>query len=329
VLTPTIKVQISAQIESAIQTRRIHWRYADVVEWPLAIGKLSAKVRFVPTFAYRQLLYDSPDVVDRMPGCRLCAARTDQVNEITISPPRAASSWFERFEAVFELRHNNFPYFDGQFLVATRDHIATFGMEHYELLLRFLSNTRFAAAAVQIEGSGATIPDHAHIAVCDEPLPIFELEAVPCERSSGTTVGNLIGYPGSAYVVAGGGYRQRAERITSLTESILDAGYSFNLFIDHGESVYLVPRSSEYASSIGRKMGSVEVAGVYLGNALGADTRDITELEALIQARCASMTPEAFLDALRETVVASGVLSFSSIFDKPPRARPTRTGTAS
>lgn len=299
---PAVRARIAALIDAEIGAGRIFWDAGRVVDSPMPLGALPAKVRFVPTFAYRQLLYDGP--ARDAAACRLCAALSGGDGELPLTAaawaPGPVPEWWERFDALFALRHNNFPYFAVQFMVAAREHVESFSVEHLRVILEFMRATDIGAAAMQVAGSGATIPDHAHISVFDEPLPLF---ALPRRRVAGgaVTVEAADGHPSAVFVVRTREDVEGAARlIASATAALTRAGYSHNLFLERGGDAYIVPRRLELAPSIERKVGSVEMAGVYLGNALGAQTTDLAALEEVIRARCAAVSPTRYEAALAE-----------------------------
>lgn len=291
-------------ITEAVAAGKVFWGRQDVVDSALQTGALKCKVRYVPDFAFRQLLYDAPDAVPKE-GCRLCPAVVRAEAEVPLEDVRAQLAglgWWSRFDSHFALQVNNFPYFDGQLVAITREHRSTLTPPDYRVILEFLAATRFRTAALQVGGSGATIPEHAHITLADESLPIFDLPRPPIGDDRDADVALAEGYPGGLLVIAGGGIPDRVAVLAGLLEDLQRRRIAFNLFADDAAVVYLVPRLAEYSPAIARKIGSVEVAGVFLGNALGATTRDVNRLRGLIRARCEAMTPEQFLTALRQTV---------------------------
>ena len=301
---------VRAEIDRAVREGRVFWQRDGVVDSPLSTGPLRSKVRYVPDFAFRQLLYDAPETppVDR---CRLCAAVDRAEGRLRpgsrVENALASVGWWRRFDGSFAVRLNNFPYFEGQLVVITREHRAAMSPCDYRILLEFMTATGLRAAAMQVAGSGATIPEHAHITLADESLPIFGLPARPTVPADRATVDLVPGYPGTLLVISGGGIPHRVELLAGLLDDLDRRGLAFNLFVNDLGSVYLIPRSAECSGAIERKIGSVEVAGVFLGNALGADTRDVERLRRLIRARCDAMTGERFLTALKQTVCPPAV----------------------
>jgi hypothetical protein len=289
---PQVKREIQRQIHAAVGSQLVYWDAAGVEDRPLQIGGMQAKVRYVPTFAFRQLLYDLPG--SRSTGCRLCAA------------PRVADLQLESmsdrgdFRRLFSLRHNNFPYFESQFLVVRRGHRPYFTTDEYRSLLEFLRYSGFESAAMQVAGSGATIPEHAHISVYDERVPIYDLGYRAIARCGGVVISHATNYPGLLIRLTGGPLRARAELISAFSSQFLRDKLSFNLYLTCSASVYLVPRRTEYSAVIDRKMGSVELAGVFLGNALGVTESDVATLQRTIKSRCDAIDARTFQAALLE-----------------------------
>jgi hypothetical protein len=321
----SVKDLIAGQIDAATRECRIHWDGPRVVDRPMPIGPLPARVRFVPTFAYRQLLYDSPVNRGPLTGCRLCHGLEDTANEIRLPPDAldpADRRWLDELQRRLLLRHNNFPYFRSQLLLARPEHVEAFASTHHHGLLDFMQRTGFRSAAMQVSGSGATIPHHAHISVSDESLPIFEMPVEPWTTVGTIRFGRVCGYPGALYVVGGGRVIERARWLRRLVRRVTSAGLSYNLFLTARGSAYLLLRSAEFSPSIQRKVGSVEAAGVFLGNALGVASQDLDELEAVIRDRCDQMTASQFLAALVETVCGWGAARFLESYILRPRPIP-------
>lgn len=300
-----VKEALLSQIAFAIGRGEVHWDFDRVKDSSLQVDCLPSIVRFVPTFAFRQLFYDAPSVVDE--DCRMCTVLASE-GELRMQEPAGASEWLEEFAQLFSLRHNNYPYFSGQLLMASRVHKPVLDSADIRHVLTFFRRIGFASGAMQIKGSGATIPEHAHLSVCEESLPIFRLRIKDRCSAGSVLFGSLEGYPGAIYVVRGGGETERARWICQLSETVISWGYSYNLYVAPSGAAYLALRVAEFSSAIDRKVGSVEVAGVYLGNALGAASRDLAELEEIIRVRCASVSHKRFEAALRETVAEIGVL---------------------
>ena len=161
----------------------IYWNYKDVKDHYFVLNKFKGKKRFVPTFAYRQVLYDTGDSKNA-PVCRLCKNIKIGTNSVKLplqlAGDRPTRQWFTDFRKLFDIEVNNFPYFNKQILVCPKRHELFFSKKDLHLLFRFMRYSRFKSALMQIVGSGATISDHAHISICDEDLPIFYLKRQKC-----------------------------------------------------------------------------------------------------------------------------------------------------
>lgn len=298
----SIKNSISQQLNGK---NDIYWNHNEVEDYSFNLNKFRAKKRFVPTFAYRQLLYDGSKIKNKS-ICRICknirrksnSIKWPLINDVN----RLSNHWFVDFCELFDIEFNNFPYFNKQILICSKKHILFFSKKYFELIFDFMHYSKFKSALMQIEGSGATILDHAHISICDENLPIFYLEKKKCFESEGVNIFKTIDYPGSLYIIQSKDIIKKALYINILTREIRKYEFSYNLYIDKKNTVYIILRKSEFSKHINRKIGSVEAAGIYLGNALGSKTRKVKVLEKLIRNRCDKMTAENFLISLEETV---------------------------
>jgi hypothetical protein len=300
--TLTVNQEILAWVEGAIADGRVHWEQGGVVDRPLYPTGLSGKVRFVPTFAYRKVFYDgaSPE-----PGCPFCTvlgrreSRQFTLRLATISQQRFA----HQFDASFALCLNNFPYFRSQVTLVARRHRPTFSPEEYALIMDFMRWSKLRAGIMQLAGSGASIPDHAHLAVFDEPLPLFGAARRVLAVNDDVLVYVCTDYPGIAYFISHGTVVDRARQVHRLFATIVSWGLSLNLYFDAAGSVFVIPRTRRRGLSLDRKMGAAPMAGVYLGYAENADTQDIEALKAMIWASCQELTAAQWSQALTETTL--------------------------
>jgi hypothetical protein len=312
-----IRRALATQLDRAIEVGSVYWDRRRVRDFPLPLGPFLGGVRCVPTFAYKQVLYDSAEAAAGWSECRLCEAVADPANVLRLPPSQ--EEWRERFDALFDVLANNFPFCDRQIIVSRRDHAPLFAREHYRSVLDFMHHSGFQAAAMQIPGSGATVPDHAHISVADESLPIFGVRLEEVAEQDGVTLFRLPAYPGSAYAFRATTTEALAGCVSRLGDETLRRGNSFNFFAT-ADRAYLVLRKQEYARVIGRNLGNIEVSGIYLGNARGAKTREIDALVRLIEERCAEITSQRFLAALRESVCSVEEGRWVESFFRDPRA---------
>jgi phosphoglycolate phosphatase-like HAD superfamily hydrolase len=297
--------RIASAIDAGVREQRIHWTKELVHDRRLDLTPLSAIVRYVPTFAERQLYYDGP--ADRGPPhapCRLCTlVQEDAAPRIRVGTP----DWVERrewsrFDRRFVLVPNHFPYLDLQVLAATRRHAVMITAAELTTLATVFLQSGLRSVLMQVEGSGATVPEHAHMSLSAEPLPLFGLPRRGWLQAPGVRLDRLDGYPGAAYVVAARDVALLCAVCHRLLEGVRGHARSFNLFLDESGNAYIVLRDGEYSTLLHRNIGSVEVAGMYLGNARDCHADSLDVLRQVIRQRCDALTAERFSSALREVV---------------------------
>lgn len=154
-----IKRVLIDRSEQARLAGQIYWERDEVVDRPVDIDGLVGKVRYIPTFAYRLTLYDQRPACQ----CSLCGALETGNQVVPLPSYTHYADFVDKFNSSFAVSLNNFPYLDGQMLLASRQHRELFTDDQNRLLFDFMAHSGFAGAAMQLEGSGATIPEHAHI----------------------------------------------------------------------------------------------------------------------------------------------------------------------
>ncbi|MES2970847.1 MAG: hypothetical protein V4702_00820 [Patescibacteria group bacterium] len=294
-----LKHVLLARLEEARLGGHVYWNRDEIVDRPVDIDGLAGKVRYIPTFAYRKAVYDQRPACP----CSLCGVLESRDNVITLPDKDADSDFMDKFNDSFALGFNNFPYFDGQLLLTVRQHRELFTRNQYGLIFDFMERTKFAGAAIQLHGSGATIPEHAHISLFDEVLPIFSSEYRPLKEKDGVVVSASTEHPSVCYKIDGESKGAKLDRTTAILDELLRLGLSFNLYFDSQSSAYVIPRTNRRARSIDMKVGSPLAAGVYYGYVEYSNTSDIELLKQEIWQRCQEITGKELAAALKETTV--------------------------
>ncbi len=223
-----IKRVLIDQTEQARLAGKIYWEQDEVVDRPVDIDGLAGKVRYIPTFAYRRTLYDQRPACQ----CSLCGVLETGNQVVTLPSDTDDADFVDRFNSSFAVSLNNFPYLDGQMLLASRQHRELFTDDQNRLLFDFMVRSGFAGAAMQLEGSGATIPEHAHISIFDEALPIFSSDYRPLKEGDGVVVAASAEHPSVCYKVYGDSIDARLDQIKAITRELEARGLSFNLYLD-------------------------------------------------------------------------------------------------
>lgn len=295
-----MKQALLARTETARADGLVYWESSEVVDRPLDIDGFPGKVRYIPSFAYRQTLYDHRPTCD----CSLCNAMDDR--DKVILPPvdiLAQSDFIKKFDESFVVCLNNFPYLESQMLLASRQHQTLFTDDQYRLLFEFMKHTQFTGAALQLEGSGATIPEHAHISVFDEELPIFSSDYRPIREDGATITSISTEHPSICYKIHEGSAESRFEQMTLIIDELERRSLSFNLYFDEKTDVYIIPRTNRRSTSANMKVGLSLPAGMYNGYVEKSSNSDIELIKEEIWQHCESMTNTQLAKALEETTV--------------------------
>lgn len=294
-----IKRVLIDRTEQARLARQIHWERDEVVDRPVDIDGLAGKVRYIPTFAYRRTLYDQRPACQ----CSLCGALETGNQVVTLPSDVDDTDFVDEFNSSFAVCLNNFPYLDGQMLLASRQHGELFTGEQIRLLFDFMARSGFAGAAMQLEGSGATIPEHAHVSVFDEALPIFSSDYRPLKEDDGVVVAASAEHPSVCYKVYGDSMDARLGQTAAITRELETRGLSFNLYLDGHANAYIIPRTNRRSAAMNMKVGLSLPAGTHNGYVEHSTTTDIEQLKREIWQHCQAITGEQLATALKETTV--------------------------
>ena len=188
-------------------------------------------------------------------------------------------------------------------LLASRQHGELFTGEQTRLLFDFMARSGFAGAAMQLEGSGATIPEHAHVSVFDEALPIFSSDYQPLKEGDGVVVAASAEHPSVCYKGYGDSMDARLGQTAAITRELETRGLSFNLYLDGQANAYIVPRTNRRSAAMNMKVGLSLPAGTHNGYVEHSTTTDIEQLKREIWQHCQAITGEQLATALKETTV--------------------------
>lgn len=295
-----IREALILYLSQAIISGEVFWQKDRVIDRQIYIDAFPVNVRFVPTFAYRRLLYDKDKV---SPGCPICMISSDGKIELPFTQPDEPKGPLFDFEQFFSFFVNNFPYLNNQFMLTSVEHKPEFSYDDYLLLLKFMATTGFAGASLQLLGSGATIPEHAHISIFDEQLPIFSLRYEPVDFNDQSSLSYSTDHPSAVYMVDGKVNEARLDRTFSIVENLLKNDLSFNLYIDQKSRIYLVPRTNRRSKTLDIKVGSSLPAGFHNGYAEKSESLEIEALEQEIWEQCQNTDEDKLRIALEETTL--------------------------
>jgi len=160
----------------------------------------------------------------------------------------------------------------------------------------------FVAASIQIRGSGATLPDHAHVSIFNETLPILKLESTNIGFIQGVGVERCERYPGVVLVLAHGDIHSRAVALTVLCRRLERHSLSYNLYIDSKARVVVVLRVRSHPISYQVKVGTTTAAGMYIPYFEDSNSKDAQVLQELMRSRWLCTNGLEVATSLRETV---------------------------
>ena len=293
-----IKQHLLRCVEQGILDGHVYWRGSEVEDRPIDIEGLKGKVRFIPSFAHRQVIYDRrPSFV-----CALCEAAKSREKVISL-PTTVKGDFLKQFTENFIIFRNNFPYLDGQILMAAKQHVELFTAKQYMLLFEFMERTQFSGAAMQLAGSGATIPGHAHISIFNEELPIFSSRYSTLYQEGETIVSFSLEHPSVCYKITDGSIGSRYDEVNRIILRLNAQNLSFNLYLDSHASIYIIPRTNRRSKTLGIKIGLSLPAGTHNGYIEQLATSDIEEIKEAIRLHCEGVTSTQLVIALRETTV--------------------------
>jgi hypothetical protein len=261
--------------EQARLAGQIYWERDEVVDRPINIDGLAGRVRYIPAFAYRRTLYDQRPTCQ----CSLCGVLESDGHAVTLPSDTDDADFVDKFNNSFVVSLNNFPYLDGQMLLASRQHRELFTDDQNRLLFDFMARSGFAGAAMQLEGSGATIPEHAHISIFDEVLPIFSSDYRPLKEGDGVVVAASTEHPSVCYKVYGDSIDARLDQTKAITRELEARGLSFNLYLESQANAYLIPRTNRRSAAMNIKVGLSLPAGTHNGYVEHSATTDIEQLK--------------------------------------------------
>jgi hypothetical protein len=222
---------------------------------------------------------------------------------ITLPSDTGDIDFVDKFNSSFAVTPNNFPYLDGQMLLASRQHRELFTDDQNRLLFDFMARSGFAGAAMQLEGSGATIPEHAHISIFDEALPIFSSDYQPLKEVDGVVVAASAEHPSVCYKVYGDSIDARLDQTKAITRELEARGLSFNLYLDGEANAYVIPRTNRRSAAMNMKVGLSLPAGTHNGYVEHSTATDIELLKREIWEHCQETTGDQLAAALRDTTV--------------------------
>ncbi|HFU3817559.1 hypothetical protein Si102_01730 [Streptococcus infantarius subsp. infantarius] len=262
------------------------------------IAGMPCLIRFIPSFVKRYKKWDTE--IRHSSLCPFC--------DVGETSNKTQFSTFKYLE-------NDFPFMLNQFTIFCAKHKEFLNCNELEYALDLINKSCvLKSGSLQIQGSGASIPEHAHFSVSSEVYPITMLKRKIFVESKNYNIEQILGIPHLAIVISGS--ISHISRITNkILSNIRRINLSYNLLMTDKGEIIIVPRTNEYSPTLDRKVGVSLVGGIYpcyLKNV--AKTRN--ELDILLEMfkHWESVNSENLVTALNETTISSD-LNYDAIKD--------------
>ncbi|ARD98501.1 MULTISPECIES: DUF4922 domain-containing protein [Lactococcus] len=212
----------------------------------LYLKEMQCKVRFIPSFEKRYYDWEQKSVnEDQCPFCEKWS-----VSDTALLP-------------FFHIIKNDYPFMNNQFTVFGKLHQQFFNPKQISLALQLIhSISDCKSGGLQISGSGASIPKHAHFSISDEIYPISTLKREVLIDNGDYEICRVLGTPHLVLVITGN--LEKISMVTSeILSSLLHQNFSYNLLLTEAQEIFIIPRTNEVSISLGRKVGVSLVGGIY------------------------------------------------------------------
>jgi len=219
------------------------------------MDKLECRVRFIPSFHRRFVEYESNAVED---DCAFCDLRRHTGS--SASDLRGVPSRVTELPGRLRALRNDFPYLRDQFTIIFEHHAERIDRGMLRSMLEFVRRSHFRSAAMQVRGSGATIPGHAHFSVSTETIPISHLPVTPMLTTRDTAIGVSRGLP-HLVLVLDGSIVDEVSVAMDIIDILTRIGLSFNLYADDNARVFIAPRRAENSPTRSTSMFVQSVLG--------------------------------------------------------------------
>lgn len=210
------------------------------------IMELEFKIRFIPSFVKRVKEWNKK--LKKSESCPFCE-RWSETSVLDVP--------------LFKIIENDYPFMNNQFTVFGEKHMQFFNsyaISSAISLIDMLPNCR--SGGIQIKGSGATVPYHAHFSISDVIYPICTLRREILVDCGLFKISRILGVPHLALVISAD-----VASLGVITNKILENLYknklSYNVLMTEKHEIIIVPRINENSNTLGRKIGISFVGGIY------------------------------------------------------------------
>lgn len=285
-------------VADAIVRGEVRWSATGVWEKELPLGEMCGRSRSVASLAAKHARPTDCISDGITADCSLCGL----LGRPYVDVSNHVSSFRGGFgEADLLCTLNNFPFCKSQLLVLTTDHRRDFSERQWTEIGRAFNDSGLAAASFQTEGSGATVPGHAHISLFDEALPIFALESNAASGCRHVEVGALTGYPAGAMTINAASTTAQMRTLARMVARARRSGLSANVILGHRAGPIVIVRSHERDPLTDRRVGNIEVGGILLANADQSPSRSVAGLQAWMRYQSEAASPDQFRSILQRT----------------------------
>ncbi|MGX7149757.1 DUF4922 domain-containing protein [Enterococcus ureasiticus] len=212
----------------------------------LSVMDMECIVRFIPSLIKRYNEWDQKSLNNC--NCPFC------------------ERWLNSSKSISQLFHiikNDYPFMVNQFTIFGNIHEEFLNSVQIKSALKLINDMPSCqSGGVQIFGSGASIPQHAHFSISNEKYPISILNRSVILTTKTFQISRILGIPHLALVVSG-----QLEDVSSITYKISQTlrykKLSYNLLLTDNHEIIVIPRIRENSVSLGRKVGVSFVGGIY------------------------------------------------------------------
>lgn len=287
-----MSTDLKARLQSLIADDVVAWQGNGATYRNLDEVFPGAQARAVPSLAHKHIVAGMPAIA----SCPLCEALVDSRLDLTNCLPV-----YESAAQSLGLIANRMPFFPDHLMILPRQHRQEFNDEEWDALLRLPQLLGVPYLASQQRGSGASLPDHAHVAVSTERLPILDLPTYEVARTASVTLSVLDAYPGMALVLQES-HERRSRTLLAILRALADRHLPWNIFTGHAAGVVIVPRTRE-RDFRHRRAGSPEIGGVLLSNAEGFAGGGVPELVQHMLTQAATAQPADLRCLIEQTTL--------------------------
>lgn len=257
-------MDLQQQIDELVLSGVVSWRPEYVERHRLQVDCREIEVRAVPSLAGRFLSSREPNRI-----CDLCGMISQKELAVQCVPNHHG----------LVCMVNTWPYFESQLVVMSSEHLPDFNLRQWCSIGVICCELELSAMALQREGSGATVPSHAHVSLFKEQLPIYNWPVSVAFSADRISIATLPDHPSACYVIRADTFERERAAEYHLFSALQDRHVPFNAFWGHPYGTIIFPRSAERDPETNRWIGAPEIAGVIISGIDGFCGETVTEYQ--------------------------------------------------